>query len=118
MEQTEIIIRPVISEKSLNRAGASWYTFAVKTAASKPQIKQAIETAFKVNVLTVKTMIVKGKTRRAGKKMKTIKTSSWKKAIVFLPKEQKIDLFEVQGTENQAAVAPAKASTAKKGENK
>jgi len=91
----EILIRPIISEKSLNQAGLGWYTFAVQTKARKPAIKKAVEKTFGVKVLKVKTMIIKGKTKRIGRRLKKIKTSSWKKAQVLLPKEQKIDLFEV-----------------------
>ncbi len=100
MDREEIIIRPIISEKSLNQAGKSCYTFEVVLEASKPEIKQAVEKTFKVKVLKVKTVRVKGKTRRVGKKLKTQKTSSWKKAFIWLPTDQKIDLFEVQGSEN------------------
>lgn len=96
-----VIIRPIISEKSLNQAGLSWYTFAVDLRAGKPAIKKAIKQAFGVKVLAVKTMIVKGKKRRVGRRLKTVSTGSWKKAQVRLPQEQKIDLFTVPTTKEK-----------------
>lgn len=96
METSQILTRPIISEKSLNQAALGWYTFAVKVEATKPEIKKAVEKAFGVKVLAVKTMIIKGKKRRIGRRLRQTTTSSWKKAIVKLGPEQKIDLFEVK----------------------
>lgn len=94
--ETQILTRPIISEKSLNQAALGWYTFAVAPQARKPEIKKAVEETFGVKVLAVKTMIVKGKKRRVGRRQRLITTSPWKKALVKLPTEQKIDLFEVK----------------------
>ena len=91
----QIIIRPIISEKSLNRAALNWYTFEVDLKAKKMTIKKAVNEAFKVKVLEIKTMIVKGKTRRSGKKRQEKRASNWKKALVRLAPEQKIELFNV-----------------------
>lgn len=113
MENTQILIRPIISEKSLNQAASSWYTFAVQKLSAKPQIKKAIEQTFGVKVLAVKTMIVKGKKKRVGRRLKAIRSSSWKKALVLLPKEQKIDLFETAGGMAVSAPAIGGASAAK-----
>ncbi len=99
METQNIIIRPIISEKSLNQAALHWYTFAVLPEAHKPEIKKAIEEAFGVKVLAIKTMNVKGKVRRVGRKLTPKAQSAWKKAVVHLPQEQKIDLFEVPEAE-------------------
>ena|SRR3989338_502254 len=95
MINSQIIIRPIISEKSLNRAVLNWYTFEVDLKAKKMTIKKAVNEAFKVKVLEIKTMIVKGKTMRSGKKRKESKKSNWKKAMVRLSVEQKIELFNV-----------------------
>lgn len=91
----QIIVRPIISEKSLKEAALNWYTFAVYLKAKKMTIKKAVEETFKVKVLEIKTMIVKGKTKRQGKKRKEIKASNWKKAMVRLSPEQKIELFNM-----------------------
>lgn len=94
-----IIIRPIISEKSLNRAVFNWYTFEVDLKAKKMMIKKAVEDVFKVKVLEIRTMVVKGKKAKFGKKRKEAKKSDWKKAMVRLPKEQKIELFNVPAGE-------------------
>lgn len=95
----QIIVRPIISEKSLKRAAFNWYTFVVDLKARKLAIKKAVEEIFKVKVLEIKTMIVKGKTGRFGKKRKEARKSNWKKAMVRLGKEQKIELFNVPTSE-------------------
>lgn len=64
----------------------------VQISATKPQIKKAVEAALKVRVLDVNVMRQKQKTRRLGKFVG--KTSSWKKAIVTLPKDARVEFFE------------------------
>lgn len=93
-----VLITPIITEKSMQDANNSWYTFSVAKDANKSEIGKEVAKHFGVKVLAVKTMIVKGKTRRAGKMRKTILTSSGKKALVQIAKGQKIDLFDT--TEN------------------
>ena len=78
----EIIIRPVITEKSNDEMQAGKYTFEVNKKATKVEIAKAVEKLFEVKVLNVNTMIVKGKEVRRGKT--TGKTSDWKKAIVTI----------------------------------
>ncbi len=91
----EIIIRPVITEKS-NRLMEDYnkYTFEVALDASKPEIKRAVEELFGVKVKKVNTMIVKPKKKRVlGKFRQYGRTKKWKKAIVTLEPGQKIDLL-------------------------
>ena len=78
----EIIIRPVITEKSNDEMQAGKYTFEVNKKATKVDIARAVEKLFEVKVLKVNTMTVKGKTKRVG--YHTGKTSDWKKAIVTI----------------------------------
>ena len=92
----DILIKPIISEKSTKNAGKNLYTFEVDLKANKYQIKNAVEKTFNVNVLDIKTIIRKGKTKRAGKKRLEVKKSSRKLAVVQLKPEQKLDIFEVQ----------------------
>lgn len=92
-----IITKPVITEKSLKLASRGWYTFAAAVASSKPQIAQAIHDVYGVTVVDVRTLIMHGKERRAGKRMKRVRRSDWKKALVRLKEGQKIDAFEVTG---------------------
>ena len=92
-----IIVRPVITEKSLSLASRGWYSFAVKEASNKYEIAQAIADLYKVIVKDVRTMIMHGKEHRSGKRQKKIAKSDWKKALVHLKAGQKIDAFEVTG---------------------
>lgn len=91
----KILIRPIITEKSMADAGRSMFTFQVATGSDKSLIKKAVEEEFNVHVVSVRTISVHGKTVRAGKKRQEARTSSWKKAIVALRDGEKIDLFEV-----------------------
>ena len=90
------IIRPVITEKSMQDAAKSKFTFFVATHADKTKIKKDIEERFNVTVLSVTTTIVKGKSLRAGKRRTEIKRSPMKKAAVLLKEGQKIGLFETK----------------------
>ena len=78
----EIIVRPVITEKSNDEMQAGKYTFEVNKKATKVEIARAVEKLFEVKVLKVNTMTVKGKTKRV--RYKEGKTSDWKKAIVTI----------------------------------
>lgn len=104
MREIEVIIRPIITEKSLKAAAKGFYTFEVDKKANKEEIKKAIAEQFKVKPLGVRTMVVKGKTKKAGRKRNKVKTSSWKKAIVLLPQEAKIDIFPTEGIEPQSGL--------------
>lgn len=91
---SDFILRPIISEKSFAEAKTDKYTFAVARAATKTDIKNAIETLFGVKVLGVFTANVKGsKNRRTRYGMRSI-DATYKKARVQLVKGQKIDIFE------------------------
>lgn len=94
MNLTDIIIAPIISEKSSKGAAVSRFTFKVAKSANKYAIKKAVENKFKVNVVSVATVVVKGRTQRFGARRIEAKMPSFKKAIVQLKPDQKIDLFE------------------------
>jgi len=87
---SDIIIAPVITEKSMLERSNNVYTFKVVKTASKDEIKKAIEDAFKVQVDKVNTLNTKAKRRRVGKY--TGKTKTYKKAIVTLKDGSSIDL--------------------------
>lgn len=89
------IVKPVISEKSMQDAAKNKFTFLVATHANKPAIKKDVEKKFNVHVISVSTTIVKGKSIRTGKKRIETKQSPFKKAIVELKSGEKIGLFEV-----------------------
>jgi large subunit ribosomal protein L23 len=88
----EIIIRPLITEKNTGLMVYNKYSFEVLRAASKPEIKQAVETIFKVSVSKVHTMHVRGKLKRRGREVGY--TREWKKAIVTLVPGDRIEIFE------------------------
>jgi large subunit ribosomal protein L23 len=92
MEHSQVIIRPVVSEKSYVLAAAGRYTFRVHPHAHKTQIRQAVEALFDVHVVDVRTMSVKSKPKRRG--VTRGRTRSWRKAIVQLRAGENIPVFE------------------------
>ncbi len=92
MHLYEVLRRPLVTEKNTILQALNKYAFEVAKEANKPQIKQAVEKAFKVQVTTVNVSRVLGKTRRVGKRL--VQTPPWKKAIVTLKPGNKIEFFE------------------------
>ena len=92
MHPYEVLRRPLITEKNTELQAQGKYAFEVAREANKPQIKQAVEKAFKVKVTTVNVVTVPGKTRRVGRRQ--VLTQPWKKAIVTLQSGDKIEFFE------------------------
>ncbi len=91
MDASQVIIRPVVSEKSYVLSAANRYTFRVHPNAHKTQIRQAIQDLFDVHVVDVRTISVKSKPKRRG----TVsgRTRAWKKAIVQLRDGESIPIF-------------------------
>ena len=93
MNAHDIIIRPIISEKSMDQLADKKYTFEVAKGANKIEIKKAVEEIFNVNVVSVTTSLVKGKIKRMG--ATAGKRPDWKKATVKLSQDSKtIEFFE------------------------
>ena len=93
MDPHQVIIRPVISERSYNLIETEGqYTFQVDKRANKNQIKRAVESAFDVSVSRVNTATVKSKPKRQG--LTRGRTATWKKAVVKLAPGESIELFE------------------------
>lgn len=93
MDPRDIIIRPIITEKSMDLAQKnSQYVFEVHPDAPKPEIKKAIEELFKVHVEKVRIINVKPKDKRV--RFAVGKTRRWKKAIVILRKGENIPIIE------------------------
>lgn len=88
----EIIIKPVVSEKSYDGIESNKYTFEIDSSSNKIEVRKAIEEIFNVTVLNVNTSHVKPKEKRqrANKGM----TRRWKKAVVTLKEGDKIEFFE------------------------
>lgn len=87
----DTLVRPVITEKALNGQELNKYTFVVAIKSTKPEIKAAIEQAFGVNVVTINTIITKGREVRR-QRMRPGKKPDVKKAIVTLAKGEALEL--------------------------
>ncbi|HUA11875.1 MAG TPA: 50S ribosomal protein L23 [Solirubrobacteraceae bacterium] len=92
MDATQVIIRPVVSEKSYVLSAADRYTFRVHPEAHKTQIRQAVEELFDVHVVDVRTISVKSKPKRRG--LIAGRTRTWKKAIVQVRAGESIPIFQ------------------------
>ncbi len=92
MQLYEVLRRPLITEKYSGQQAQGKYAFEVAMAANKPQIKQAVEKAFKVKVTAVNVLRVAGERRRLGRRV--LPAHPWKKAIVTLKPGDKIEIFE------------------------
>lgn len=92
MHITQVIIKPLVTEKSTNLQLNRDYVFKVDKRANKHQVKSAVEKMFKVNVTRVNILNVHGKEKTVGRHK--VQTPSWKKAIVTLAAGDKIEFFE------------------------
>ena len=91
MDVRDILIRPLVTEHSTDLMQDGKFVFVVDKRANKIQIAQAVEEIFKVNVVDVNTINVKGKTKRRGRTVG--RTDAYKKAIVKLEAGQTIEFF-------------------------
>ena len=93
MNQYDVIVRPIVTEKSsLLKDGGNQYVFEVARTANKIEIAKAVERLFKVKVMSVRVMNMGGKKRRLGKS--SGKRPDWRKAIVKVNPKDKISFFE------------------------
>ncbi|MDU2418178.1 50S ribosomal protein L23 [Negativicoccus succinicivorans] len=92
MDARDILIKPIVTEKSTALMAEGKYTFKVPLNANKYQIRDAVEEIFNVRVAAVSTMRMEGKKKRMGRFEG--KRSDWKKAIVTLKEGETIELFE------------------------
>ncbi len=97
MQTYEVLLRPVVSEKSTELASLNKYTFSVSTRANKVEIRRAVEDRYKVRVATVRTVTMPSKDKGAGfiavNKRRRGPVPAWKKAIVSLVQGDRIDDF-------------------------
>jgi large subunit ribosomal protein L23 len=93
MHVEQVLLKPLLTEKSsIVTEDTNRYVFKVQRKANKYQIKDAVEKMFDVKVVNVRTAVLPGKVKRAGKSLK--KTTSWKKAYVKIAEGQKLELFK------------------------
>ena len=95
MNARQVLIRPVVSEKSYALLAANKYTFRIHPEANKTQVRQAVQDIFGVRVEDVRTVNVRPKPKRRG--MTAGRTREWKKAVVQLHPDDSIELFEGTG---------------------
>jgi large subunit ribosomal protein L23 len=92
MDHINVIIKPLVTEKSTHlQETRNVYAFQVAAGANKHQIRDAVEAIYNVKVSDVRTMNRKGKPRRT--RFKVAKTSDWKRAIVTLEENSRIELY-------------------------
>jgi large subunit ribosomal protein L23 len=96
LQASQIVIRPVISEKSMDETQRGKYTFAVHDDANKLMIAAAVEELFKVTVLDVNVLTTKAKEKSRNRRRGRVQgwTSPWKKAVVTVKAGDKIEFFE------------------------
>jgi len=92
LQHEDILIEPVLSEKANMMREEGKYVFKVAQSANKLQIKEAVRRLFNVNPISCTVMVVGGKPKRLRNRKGY--TATWKKAIVRLPKNEKIAIFE------------------------
>jgi large subunit ribosomal protein L23 len=92
MEHSQVLIRPVVSEKSYVLSAAGKYTLRVHPDAHKTEIRQAVEALFDVHVVAVRTASVKSKPKRRGNT--SGRTRSWKKAVITVRAGETIPIFQ------------------------
>ena len=92
MNLYEVLRRPLVTEKSTRLSESNKYVFEVDKRASKDQVRNAVEKAFKVGVVSVNMIKVPGEVKRMGRR--AVDRPSWKKAIVTLKEGDKIQFFE------------------------
>jgi large subunit ribosomal protein L23 len=90
-----VLLKALVTEKSVQETAKHRFTFAVVKSSTKIEIKAEVEKTFGVNVVDIHTVTMRGKAYRTGKKWRFSKRPDWKKAIVTVKPDQKIDLFEV-----------------------
>ena len=95
MTDTLVLLRPIVTEKSMTQTNEGKYTFEVRTSATKQEIAEAVAEAFKVDVVDVNVMTIRGKSRRYGKRIG--KKPDRKKAVVTVAKGQRIERYFVEG---------------------
>jgi large subunit ribosomal protein L23 len=99
MDARDVIIRPIVSEKSYALIAQNKYTFRVHPNAHKTQIRQAVEEIFDVTVTDVRTMTMKPKPKRRG--WTSGMSRGWKKAVIELVPGDRIELFEGAAIEQE-----------------
>jgi len=94
MDLSQVLKRPVVTEKTSQIAALGQYVFKVDKRANKEEIRKAVEEFFKVHVQNIQTAMVRGKKKKVGRSRREFKQPDWKRAIVQLKAGEKIEVFE------------------------
>lgn len=113
-----VLLRPIITEKSMKLAQNGLYTFEVVKNATKPQVAKAVADKFNVKVLRTRVINVKSKLKAQKRARKVYKMSGFKKALVQLGKGEKIALFETPKEDKEVTVTTAEGEPIKLKEKK
>lgn len=90
-----MLLKPIVTEKTIKETEKKRYTFAVSADQTKTDIKKRLEKLFKVNIIKIQTAVVIGKKYRSGRRWIYKKRPEWKKAVITIKPDQKIDLFDI-----------------------
>ncbi len=96
MQLSRVLVSPIISESSLKDIESDKYVFKVDNRATKMEVARAVKESFSVDVISVNTRIIKGRSKRMMKSRKRAKMGPFKKATVQIKKGQKIAIFEAK----------------------
>lgn len=94
MDVLAVLRKPVVTEKSTILQESHQYVFEVSPRSNKSQVREAVERAFDVKVMSVRMMNIKGESRRMGRSRRLVKLSGTKKAVVTLRQGDTIQIFE------------------------
>lgn len=115
MHVQDVIIRAILSEKSMKESESGRYTFLVEKQANKGDVRRAVESMFQVNVVSVITTTQKGRTTRNGTRRTQVTQSAFKKASVRLKDGQTLGGPADEAKEHKVSVGEEKEKGAKKG---
>lgn len=115
MHVQDVIIRAILSEKSMKESESGRYTFLVKKDANKGDVKRAVESMFQVDVVSVITRTQKGRTARTGARRTEVTTSAFKKAAVRLKAGQTLGAAADEVKEKKVTTDEKSGETEKKG---
>jgi len=96
MEINNVIIKPLVTEKSALLSGKDVYAFAVRTDANKHEISEAVKKLYSAEVLSVRVMNLKGKRVRVPKSRRTVSRKNWKKAYVHVAPGAKMESLSIK----------------------
>lgn len=89
--------KPLITEKTMQRANTGWYAFQADISADKNKVRKEIEALYGVSAVKVRSCLMHGKVTRVGRKSTVSKKSDWKKVFIKLKAGQTIDAFQIGG---------------------